>query len=199
MTKEKQEETLENENENLSESSEISALQDLVEKLSAENQKLENDYIRAHAEMENVRKRAKQEIDKNFKFAVSRFAKDVLVVADNLKRAIESVPQENREQSEQIKNLISGVEMTQSELENILSKNDVTKIESVGKIFNPHYHQVISEVQNTEEYEGTIIQELQTGYMIGDRILREAMVIVTKGGKKAEISDENEIKINQEV
>ncbi len=178
-----------------SESSEVKALQDVIEKLNADNQLLQNDYMRAHAEMENVKKRAKQEIEKNFKFAISGFAKDVLSVADNLKRAIESVPQENREQSDQIKNLISGVEMTQDELANILLKNGVTKIESVGKVFDPHYHQVISEVENSEEVTGTIIQELQTGYMMGDRILREAMVVVTKGGKKQEAEN----KLNEEV
>ena len=160
---------------------EFDAEDDLIETLKAENKKLKDDFLRAYADLENNKKRCAQEIEKNSKYAVSSFAKELLSVADNLHRALEAVsPDENREDCDGLR---KGVELTEAELMKVFNKFGIRKMEIIGTVFDPNFHQVIQEVEDTEKPSGTIISELQTGYMINDRILREAMVIVTKGGK----------------
>jgi len=149
--------------------------------LAAENAKLKDAYLRACAESENVKKRCQQEIEKNTKFALSAFAKELLTVADNLHRAITSVKDE---QKEQCRTLLEGVEMTQNELSKVFAKFGIKKIESLDRVFDPNFEQVVQEVEDPSKPAGTVIAELQSGYLLNDRILREAMVIVTKGGKK---------------
>ena len=154
-----------------------------LEQLQAENKKLKEDFLRAFADAENIKKRCAQEIEKNNKYAISSFAKSLLTVADNLHRAIEAVGQnENKENCEA---LLKGVELTENELQKVFGKFGIAKMESLNKIFDPNFHQVIQEVEDPSKPAGTIIAELQTGYMINDRILREAMVVVTKGGPAA--------------
>ncbi len=154
-----------------------------LELLQAENKKLKEDFLRAFADAENIKKRCAQEIEKNNKYAVSSFAKSLLTVADNLHRAIEAVNQnENKENCEA---LLKGVELTENELQKVFGKFGIAKMESLNKIFDPNFHQVIQEVEDPSKPAGTIVAELQTGYMINDRILREAMVVVTKGGPAA--------------
>lgn len=174
---------------------------EIIKELEAEKQKLKEDYLRAHAEMENVRRRSIQEIEKTSKFAIKGFAKDMLAVADNLSRALSSLPKEGLdEENEQIKNLVTGVEMTQKELLNIFERNKIKKIESVGEVFDPNYHQVVQQQEDASKPEGTIINEFQTGYMIGDRILREAMVVVSKGGpQKKELDNPPGNKVDTEA
>ena len=152
---------------------------DIYEELVAENMKLKSDYLRAFADSENVKKRCIQEIEKNNKYAISSFAKGLLGVADNLHRAISSVAEENKASCE---SLLQGVELTENELTNVLGKFNISKMDIMGKVFDPNFQQVIQEVEDKTTPTGTIIAELQTGYMINDRILREAMVVVTKGG-----------------
>ena len=152
-----------------------------IEKLKEENAKLKDAYLRAYAESENTKKRCQQEIEKNTKFALSAFAKDLLTVADNLHRAITSVNAENKEQC---KALLEGVEMTQKELTKVFNKFGIKKIDSLDKVFDPNFEQVVQEVEDPAKPAGTVIAELQSAYLLNDRILREAMVIVTKGGKK---------------
>ena len=152
---------------------------DNIESLRLENAHLKDEYLRALAESENTKKRCAQEIDKNNKYAISSFAKNLLTVADNLHRAIEAAAQN----TESCKDLLKGVEMTEAELMKVFNKHGITKMEVVGKHFDPNFHQVIQEVEDKEKPNGTVIAELQTGYMINDRILREAMVVVSKGGK----------------
>ena len=154
-----------------------------IAELEAENLKLKNEFLRAYADSENTKKRCAQEIEKNNKYAISSFAKELLSVADNLHRAIEAIPEETQKHFEEAKNLLQGVEMTEAELMKVLNKFGVQKIESLGKVFDPNFQRVIQEVEDDKKPAGTIIAELQTGYMINDRILREAMVVVTKGGK----------------
>lgn len=154
-----------------------------IEKLKAENLALKNEFLRAYADAENTKKRCTQEIEKNTKYAISSFAKDLLSVADNLHRAIEALPEAEKAKCEEAKNLLKGVELTETELMKVFNKFGVQKVDSMGKIFDPNYQRVIQEVEDKEKPAGTIIAELQTGYMINDRILREAMVVVTKGGK----------------
>lgn len=155
------------------------AAQDNMEALRIENQHLKDEYLRALADAENTKKRCVQEIEKNNKYAISSFAKNLLSVADNLHRAIEAA-EKNKDNCE---DLLKGVEMTEAELMKVFAKHGISKMEIMGTVFNPNFHQVIQEVEDKDKPNGTIIAELQTGYMINDRILREAMVVVSKGGK----------------
>ncbi len=169
----------ENENESEAEAEVDEAADETdLDLLKAENAKLREDYLRAFAEAENTKKRCAQEIEKNNKYAISSFAKNLLSVADNLHRAIESVDKnEGKESCEALK---KGVELTESELMKVFEKFGITKMDIMGQVFDPNYHQVIQEVEDKTKPAGTIIAELQTGYMINGRILREAMVVVTK-------------------
>ena len=150
----------------------------VLEKLMEENAKLKDDYLRAFAEAENTKKRCQQEIEKNNKFAIADFAKNLLGVADNLQRAIDAASKE--ENNAACESLLKGVELTQHELTKAFDKFKVHKMDIMGTVFDPNFHQVIQEVPDESKPAGTIIAEVQTGYMIGDRILREAMVVVTK-------------------
>lgn len=149
-----------------------------VELLKAENAKLREDYLRAFAEAENTKKRCAQEIEKNNKYAISSFAKNLLSVADNLHRAIEAVSKD--EGNENCEALKKGVELTEAELMKVFEKFGITRMEIMGKVFDPNFHQVIQEVEDKSKPAGTVIAELQTGYMLNGRLLREAMVVVTK-------------------
>lgn len=155
------------------------AADDNIEALRIENIHLKDEYLRARADAENTKKRCAQEIDKNTKYAIASFAKSLLSVADNLHRAIEAAAGND----ENCKDLLTGIEMTETELMKVFAKHGISKMETMETIFDPNYHQVIQEVEDASKPNGTIIAELQTGYMINDRILREAMVVVTKGGK----------------
>lgn len=152
---------------------------DNIESLRLENAHLKDEYLRALAESENTKKRCAQEIEKNNKFAISSFAKNLLSVADNLHRAIEAAAQN----AENCQDLLKGIEMTEAELMKVFDKHGITKMDVLGKHFDPNFHQVIQEVEDKTKPNGTVIAELQTGYMINDRILREAMVVVSKGGE----------------
>ena len=150
----------------------------VLEKLMEENAKLKDDYLRAFAEVENTKRRCQQEIEKNNKFAIANFAKNLLGVADNLQRAIDAASKEENNPS--CESLLKGVELTQQELTKVFDKFNIHKMEIIGTVFDPNYHQVIQEVPDNTKPAGTIVAEVQTGYMISDRILREAMVVVTK-------------------
>lgn len=159
----------------------------IIEKLQAENNELKNNFLRAHADMENLRKRSAAEIEKRSKFAISDFARQLLPVADNLTRALNAFKIDEKEHKpETIKNLIQGILLTQKELDGVLEKNGVRKISALGKIFDPNFHQVVQEKEDKSVPVGTVLEEWQTGYTIGDRVLREAMVVVAKGGPKPE-------------
>lgn len=153
-----------------------------LEFLKAENQRLKEDFLRAYADAENIKKRCAQEIEKNNKYAISSFAKSLLSVSDNLHRAIEAIPADKKAGCAEAQGLLKGVELTEAELMKVFDKFGVHKMEILNTVFDPNYHQVIQEVEDPDKPAGTIVSELQTGYMINDRILREAMVIVTKGG-----------------
>lgn len=162
-----------------------------LEALKAEVAKFKDLYVRAEAEMENLRRRTQKELENRSKFAVSSFAKDLLPVGDNLTRAMAALPESERE-NEQIKNLMIGLDLTQKDLTQALEKNGVTAIESVGLVFDPNKHKVVQEIDDPTKPTGTIIQEWQKGYMIGgDRVLREAVVVVTKGGPRADAPAEH--------
>ncbi|MCI5634818.1 MAG: nucleotide exchange factor GrpE [Alphaproteobacteria bacterium] len=155
---------------------------DELSSLKEENQKLKDSFLRAYAEAENTKKRCQQEIEKNSKYAISSFAKELLGVADNLQRALSSVDDETKTKCEAF---IKGVELTQNELSKVFGKFGIKKLDSLNKVFDPNFERVVQEVEDKEKPAGTIIAELQSGYTLNDRILREAMVVVTKGGKQA--------------
>lgn len=135
------------------------------------------------AEAENTKRRCAQEIEKNNKYAISSFGKNLLSVADNLHRAIEAVAKDDNK--ENCEALLKGVELTEAELMKVFNKFGISRMDIMGKVFDPNFHQVIQEVEDASKPAGTVIAELQTGYMLNDRLLREAMVVVTKGGPAA--------------
>jgi len=144
--------------------------------------------MRATAEMENLKKRTQIDIAKANRYATGSFAKDLLPVADCLEQAlscakneIEKAKEAGQTVSPVLENLLKGVEMTAGNLTTALKKQQIEKMEGLGKVFDPNLHKVIQEVADSTKPVGTIVQELQPGYTIGgDRVLREAMVIVTK-------------------
>ncbi|MEM9331482.1 MAG: nucleotide exchange factor GrpE [Pseudomonadota bacterium] len=162
-----------------------------LEALAAENTRqeeeiaaLKDQLLRTAAEMENLRRRTQKDVADARAFSISGFARDILGVADNLRRAIDHVDEENKDQPG-LKSLIEGVEMTERELLNALEKNGVKPISPENEKFDPNFHQAMFEVPNPEVPNNTVVQIVQIGYKIGERVLRPAMVGVSKGGPKA--------------
>ena len=149
--------------------------------LEAEVAHLKDQLLRAMAEVENVRRRAQKEREDTAKYAISNFAKELVGVADNLRRALDSVPEAARETNEAVKNLLIGVEATERQLTAAFGKAGIQRLEPMGKPFDPNFHQVVVELENTGQPAGTVVQELQSGFTIQGRLLREAMVAVAKG------------------
>ena len=161
----------------------IGALQDELEQ--ARDQRM-----RAAAEMENLRRRTAREVADAKKFAVSGFARDLLSVSDNLTRALAAVTDDEKGAASEVwKNLLEGVEMTERELLSVLDKNGVKKIVPEGERFDPNQHQAMFEVPDPSQPSGMVTQVVAAGFMIGDRVLRPAMVGVTKGGPKPDKAD----------
>jgi molecular chaperone GrpE len=158
---------------------------DPIEVLKAENADLKDRALRVMAEMENLRRRTEKEIKDARQYAVSGFARDMLTVSDNLRRALEALPEDDRKNADAgVAALIEGVEMIERDLLNQLEKNGVKKLAPEGQKFDPNFHQAMFEVPNTEVPNNTVVQVMQAGYVIGDRVLRPAMVGVSKGGPK---------------
>ncbi len=164
------------ETENDTETSKEELVSEKNEHSQEEFDKLKNDYIRLYAEMENMKKRVHQETEKTIKFATSSFAKELLGVADNLERAISAMSGN----SDACADLLKGVELTQNELTKVFEKFGVRRFNHIGEKFDPNFERVVQEVEDKKAETGTILTELQAGYTIHDRILREAMVIVAK-------------------
>jgi len=135
----------------------------------------------AQAETQNVRRRLEQEKQAATAYAVTHFARDMLAVKDNFDRALAAMPEELRE-DERIKALIAGIEATGRELANVFQRNGITRIEAMGQPLDPNRHQAMVEIPSDEAEPGTIVQEMQAGYMIKDRLLRPALVGVAKKG-----------------
>lgn len=141
--------------------------------------------LRTLAEMENLRKRTEREISDARTYGASNFARDVLAVADNMHRALEAIGPEARQQADgTLKTLIEGIELTERELHKILSKNGVKKFSPEGEKFDPNLHEAMYEMPTTDLPAGHVAQVMQAGYMLGDRVLRPAMVGVSKGPAK---------------
>lgn len=158
---------------------------DPAEVLRTENAELKDRALRAMAEMENLRRRTEKEVKDARQYAVSGFARDMLTVSDNLRRALEALPEDDRKNADAgVAALIDGVEMIERDLLNQLEKNGVKKLDPEGQKFDPNFHQAMFEVPNTEVPSNTVVQVVQAGYVIGERVLRPAMVGVSKGGPK---------------
>jgi molecular chaperone GrpE len=146
--------------------------------------------LRTLAEMENLRRRTAREVSDARTYGISGFARDVLDIADNLQRALDAVPAEARAAADPgLKALIEGVELTERSLHNALEKNGVKRFDPAGEKFDPNVHQAMYEVPDPSIPVGTIAQVIQAGYMIGERVLRPALVGVAKGGVKATASE----------
>jgi len=154
--------------------------------LEADVAEFRDKHLRALAELENVRRRADKEKADALKYAATNFARDILGVADNLRRAIEAVPADAAAKDETIKNLVLGVELTEKELLSVFERHGIKPIEAEGQKFDHNLHQAMMEVPDTGHPSGTIVQVLQGGYTISDRLLRPAMVGVAKGPSKAD-------------
>ncbi|WP_174274111.1 nucleotide exchange factor GrpE [Sphingomonas bacterium] len=148
--------------------------------LESELEEMRKQLLYAQAETQNVRRRMEKDAADARAYAATNFARDILSVADNLSRALAGIPAAARE-DESLKPFVTGIEMTSKELENVFQRNGITKIEAVGAKLDPNRHQAMIELPSDQE-PGTIVQEMQAGYMIKDRLLRPAMVGVAKAG-----------------
>lgn len=154
--------------------------------LTAERDELKDRMLRTLAEMENLRRRTEREIADARAYAVTNFARDVLNVADNIHRALDSVPADAKAAADgAFKGLIDGIELTERDLAKTLERHGVKPVEPEGQKFDPNRHQAMFEVPNPDVPAGTVVQVVQTGYVIGERVLRPALVGVAKGGPKA--------------
>jgi molecular chaperone GrpE len=158
---------------------------ELVEQLARENAEYKDKVLRTLAEMENLRRRTEREVTEARLYGVTSFARDTLGVADNMNRALKQLDSGLREKADAgIKALLDGVELTERELLNVLEKHGVRRFEPQGEKFDPNLHQAMYETPDPSVPAGTVAQVVQAGYMIGERVLRPAMVAVTKGGPK---------------
>lgn len=149
--------------------------------------------LRTLAEMENLRRRTEREVNDARVYGVAGFARDVLAVADNMHRALEAIGPELREQADaKMKVLIEGVELTERELLKVLEKNGVKKFSPQGEKFDPNVHQAMYEVPDANVPSGYVAQVIQAGYMLGDRVLRPALVGVSKAAPKAQQPSTND-------
>ncbi len=149
--------------------------------LEREVAELKDQHLRALADAENARRRAQRDREDAAKFGATGLARDLLSVADNLRRAIESVPEDARAGDAALESLVSGVEMVERELLSAFGKHGIEKIVPEGERFDPNLHQAMFEVEDSGQPAGTVVQVLQPGYIINGRLLRAAMVGVAKG------------------
>ncbi len=160
------------------------AAEGTIAALEAEISELKDKFVRAHAEMDNLRKRTEREKADTSKYAISKFAGDMLAVADNLQRALAAVTVPEEERDPQMKALLEGVELTEAELQKALERHGVRQIASLNAPFDPNFHQAVMEEENKDVAAGTVLRVFQEGYQIGDRVLRPSMVVVARGGSK---------------
>lgn len=156
---------------------------DLARALAEANAKiteLKDQNLRALAETENVRRRVQRDRDESLKFATTGLAKDLLPVADNLRRALDAIPKEALEKDEALRNFATGVEMTERLLLSALERHQIKRIEALGQKFDSNLHQAMFEVPGTGQPAGTVVQVLEAGYTINDRLLRPALVGIAK-------------------
>ena len=163
---------------------EARTVHDVIAALQAEVADYKDKWLRAHAEVDNVRKRTEREKEETAKYAVTRLARDIVHVADNFQRAIDAIPPGAAEQDPALKSFLEGVTLTERELLNVLERYGIRPIQPLNAAFNPHLHQAVMELERPDVPAGTIVQVFQQGYTIEDRVLRPAMVGVARGGPK---------------
>lgn len=156
-----------------------------IEQLEAELATARETWMRTAADAQNARRRAKLDVEEAHKFAVSRFAKDLLSVADNLGRALASMPAQGQGVDDRLKNIAAGVQATERELQSVFERNGIKKIAALGAPFDPQLHQAVSEIQDPSRPNNSVAQVFMDGYTLNDRLLRAAMVVVAKGGPAA--------------
>lgn len=159
-----------------------------LEALEAELANLRDERLRALAEVENIRRRAAKEKEDASKFAIGSFARDLLTVADNLRRALEAIPAEVRGH-DMVKTIVTGIDMTRKELDSAFAKNQIAEVPAMGQIFDANLHQAMVEIDNTGKPAGTIVQVYQAGYTLAGRLLRPALVGLAKRDSEGEKLD----------
>ncbi|VEJ44648.1 nucleotide exchange factor GrpE [Bartonella vinsonii] len=152
--------------------------------LQSENKELKDQILRLAADMENLRRRTARDIADAKAYSIASFARDMLSVSDNLNRALEAIPEGAKENDAGLKTLAEGVEMTERAMIAALERHGVQKIHPEGQKFDPHFHQAMFEIPNSDVPDNTVQQVVQAGYIIGERVLRPAIVGVAKGGAK---------------
>jgi molecular chaperone GrpE len=155
-----------------------------IAKLEHQVKDLTDRLLRAHAEMDNIRKRTERDKADTIKYAITKFAGDVVTVGDNFQRAISAVPPGAADADPALKSLIEGVTLTEREFHGVLERHGVKRLDPKGQAFDPNFHQAVMEQDNKDVPAGTVLNVFQAGYVIEDRILRPAMVVVAKGGFK---------------
>ena len=152
----------------------------VIEELKTKLKDVEDKLLRELAENDNLRKRHEKELSDSHKYSIKNFSLDILTVSDNFQRAIHSIPKNDLEKSTVLKNLVVGLESVEKEMHVVFERNGVKSFESKNEVFDPELHQAVS-YKNSDKKSGVIIEEIQKGYMIADRLLRPAMVTVSKG------------------
>ena len=163
----------------------------VIEKLNAENVELTDRVLRTLAEMENLRRRTEKEVSDAKSYGVTNIARDMIAFADNLRRAIESVPIAAREVEGDLRTLVEGLELTERDFQSRLARYGVKKLEPQGQKFDPNMHEALFEIPDPSVPNGTVMQVVESGYSIGDRCLRPAKVGVARGGPKAAAGQDN--------
>jgi molecular chaperone GrpE len=150
--------------------------------LEAEVARLKDQALRAMAEAENTRRRTQREIEDNNKYAVANLARDMLPLADNLRRALDTLSAEERAAGEKLEKFAQGIELVEREFLATLERQQVKRVDPLGQPFDHNLHQAVMQVEAADKAAGTVVQVLQPGYTIHGRLLRPAMVVVSKGG-----------------
>lgn len=153
--------------------------------LVEQNAELKDRFLRLAAEMENLRRRTERDKADTAKYAISSFARDVLTIGDNIARAIEHVPEAAAEADSALKSFLEGMQVTERELLNVMERHGIARVDPKGERFDPNKHQAMFEVDDKGVAEGTIVEVVQAGYVIAERVLRPALVGIAKGGAKS--------------
>lgn len=184
MTQENVQSETQDENNAAAEAVAPQAQEDELAAAQAEAASLKDQLLRQMAETENVRRRLEREKQDAGAYAVTSFARDILAVADNLRRALDAVPEAARA-DQAVANVITGIEMTEREVFNIFNKYGIAQVEALGQKLDPNKHQAMLEIPTNDAEPGTVVQVLQTGFVIKDRLLRPALVAVAKAADAA--------------
>lgn len=154
--------------------------EDRITLLEAELEKAKEAMLRALADSENTRKRAAKDVQDSRKYAIAGFARDLLDFSDNFRRGLESVPEDLKSLDPRIEGVLSGIQSMEKDLLRTFEKNDIRKLEPMGEVFDPNFHEVMFEAPGTGQAAGVIIELVEPGYILGDRLLRPARVGVAK-------------------